>query len=115
MEKLARPGTPDISISQPDSKRRRVKEEEDTNESSVSMPSTSVWYDDGNLLIKVETTLFKVHRSILASRSTVFESMLASIQQSGSSRLEQCPIITLHADSSKDMVHALKAIYMEPK
>ena len=39
--------------------------------------STDFWFDDGNVVLQVESTLFRVHRSILSMRSEVFQGMFS--------------------------------------
>jgi hypothetical protein len=75
--------------------------------------STKVWYNDGNLVLRAEDTLFKVHRDVLSARSDVFAGMLAVSQPDNSDQelVDGCPIVHLPGDESYDVSHALRAIY----
>jgi hypothetical protein len=79
--------------------------------------SNKVWYDDGNLVLQAEEKLFKVHRSILSQRSSVFCDMLAVPQPD--KPLEQlvdgCEVVQLGDDRGDDMEEALRAIYGDQK
>ncbi|TFK85413.1 hypothetical protein K466DRAFT_525914 [Polyporus arcularius HHB13444] len=51
------------------------------------------WYSDGNIVVKVERTLFKLHRHRLASISIYFEKLFASDTQSSYyMTVDGCPI-----------------------
>jgi hypothetical protein len=68
------------------------------------------WYDDGNIIIQAESTLFKVYRGILAQNSTVFEDMLVLPQPIvGDDVIEGCPVVRL-MDTAENWSHVLKAI-----
>jgi hypothetical protein len=95
-------------------KRRRSDDNCDGSKSdertSTPTQSTAVWYKDGNLILEVEKTLFKVHRSVLEARSEVFRDMVALPQPPSAGVVDGCPIVRL-SDASMDMEHALKALY----
>ena len=60
--------------------------------------SSEVWYEDGNIILQAEDTLFKVYRGILSRESPFFRDMF-SLPQSDASAvdcLEGCPIIVVH-------------------
>lgn len=69
-----------------------------------------LWFNDGSIVLKVQTTLFKVHRSTLASHSTVFADMLGIPQPAQLEMMEGCPVVGL-PDDAEDMARLLKAIY----
>ncbi|KAJ7061519.1 hypothetical protein C8F01DRAFT_1230801 [Mycena amicta] len=71
----------------------------------------SLWFDDGTLVIRSQKTLFKVHRSVLSARSSVFRDMLAFPQSnSGMDTFEDCPLVEL-TDGPGDFLVFLLAIY----
>lgn len=47
---------------------------------SVMQPSNDVWFDDGNVILQAESTLFKVYRGILVQNSTVFHDMVGELR-----------------------------------
>jgi hypothetical protein len=80
-----------------------------------SVRSAEVWYDDGNLVLQAENTLFRVHRSILTRKSAVFSEMLAVPQPDKSSEkaVDGCEVVQLGDDTAYDMEQVLRAIYGE--
>jgi hypothetical protein len=72
--------------------------------------SEEVWYEDGNLIVRAENTLFKVYRGVLASKSTVFADMF-TVSSSGlaNETLDGCELVVLQ-DSAVDVGPFLKAM-----
>jgi hypothetical protein len=72
--------------------------------------SEEVWYEDGNLIVRAESTLFRVYRGVLASKSTVFADMF-TVSSPGSSNetLDGCDVVVLQ-DSAVDTGRFLKAL-----
>ncbi|KAJ7061525.1 hypothetical protein C8F01DRAFT_1137677 [Mycena amicta] len=71
----------------------------------------SLWFDDGTLVIRSQKTLFKVHRSILSARSSVFRDMLAFPQSnSGTETFEDCLLVEM-PDEPGDVLAFFLAIY----
>ena len=83
-----------------------------TGPSSNLDPSTanSTWFDDGSIVLNVETTLFRVHRTTLSKHSTVFEDMFSIPQPPDQATIEGCPIVK-KPDSARDFAYLLKALY----
>ena len=74
-------------------------------------PVVDLWFEDGNLVLKAENSLFRIYSGLLAARSSVFKDMLAFPPPvEGNETFEGCPIVTVY-DSSKDMNFFLKAIF----
>jgi hypothetical protein len=71
--------------------------------------SSEVWYEDGNVIIRAESTLFRVHRSILSAHSPVLRNSLASLSDVYPSIIDGCPVLSL-VDSAMDTSHFLKAM-----
>ncbi|KAJ6630388.1 hypothetical protein B0H10DRAFT_1774531 [Mycena sp. CBHHK59/15] len=69
-----------------------------------------LWFDDGGLVIRAQSSLFRVSRAILAARSCVFKDMLSFPQPPESELIEGCPVVQLH-DSADDMTVFLRAIF----
>ena len=75
--------------------------------------SQDVWYDDGNVVIQTENTVFKVFRGILASNSAVFADMFSVPQPTNATvpdAYDSCPLIQMY-DTPEDAKHFLKAIH----
>ncbi|KAF9055572.1 hypothetical protein BJ165DRAFT_1398399 [Panaeolus papilionaceus] len=76
------------------------------------------WFSDGSIVLSVQTMLFKVHRSTLATHSEMFADMFNVGHQGleGQSEDEDewfdgCRVVKLFDDSSEDWVDLLSAIY----
>jgi BTB/POZ domain len=99
-------------------KRARIESDgEATSPSGNSDASTSnmtrhpeLWFDDGSVVLHVEKTLFRVHRSTLATHSTVFSDMFRIPQPPDQDAIEGCTVIKL-PDSLDDVESLLKALY----
>lgn len=92
--------------------------------STASSPERheTLWLSDGNVVLATNTYLFRVHKSVLAMRSSVFRDMFGlpstHDEASGAHEIvgiapELCdgiPIVTLE-DDGRDVEHLLKTIY----
>ncbi|KAK7038428.1 BTB domain-containing protein [Favolaschia claudopus] len=74
--------------------------------------SESLWFSDCGLVIRANTTLFRVSGEILASKSPIFRDMLHMPQPSSSQceTFEGCPVVSL-ADDPNDTEVFLRAIF----
>ncbi|KAK7036046.1 BTB domain-containing protein [Favolaschia claudopus] len=70
-----------------------------------------LWFDDGNLVIQAQSTLYWVYRGFLSSRSTVFEDMLALPQPPDAELVGGCPLVRL-PDPENEVTPFLKAIFL---
>jgi len=68
-----------------------------------------IWFDDGNIILEVEKTLFKVHRSILPTHSPVFKKIFDEKSQYYQG-LSTVPRITYH-DKAAHFKLLLQGIY----
>ncbi|KAI0796264.1 hypothetical protein BC629DRAFT_1592496 [Irpex lacteus] len=57
------------------------------------------YLDDGNVVIAVQNTVFRVHRSVLSMHSDVFRDMFAVSQATTAETLDGCPLIHLQEDA----------------
>ncbi|KAJ7500545.1 hypothetical protein B0H11DRAFT_1714450, partial [Mycena galericulata] len=70
----------------------------------------SLWFSDGNIVIRAHNVLFRVFRGILAAHSPVFRDMLAFPQPDDADTIEGCPVLHLD-DSAADTMYFLKALF----
>ena len=84
------------------SKRQRTCSQVDVKSRS------SYWFDDGNIILQAEDTLFRVHRSVLSRHSKVFQDMFSIPQPTG--QHEDCPVIQV-SDEAVDMSIILSILY----
>lgn len=82
-----------------------------------------LWFSDGSVVLRAESTCFRVHKSQL-SRQSLFFRDLFSLPQPGAmvekesdaswggcdGTLDGCPVLLLH-DSADDVVNLLHALY----
>ncbi|KDQ49745.1 hypothetical protein JAAARDRAFT_212044 [Jaapia argillacea MUCL 33604] len=74
---------------------------------SGCLKSQDLWFDDGSVILKAQHTLFRVHCSILSSRSSLLAELVAG--NVGASSPESSAIEL--SDSSRDLENFLKALY----
>ncbi|KAF7297736.1 BTB domain-containing protein [Mycena kentingensis (nom. inval.)] len=72
--------------------------------------SPDYWFEDGSIVLQVESTQFRVAKTMLAMHSSVFKDML-SLPPTDESLVEGCPVVVLSGDSSTDWTHLLGAMY----
>ncbi|KAK7044388.1 BTB domain-containing protein, partial [Favolaschia claudopus] len=84
------------------------------SEFNTSNRVKDLWFSDGSLVVRAETSMFRVSGAVLAARSTVFEDMLSFPQPglgvSDVERFEGVPIVELH-DSAVEVEPFLRAIF----
>ena len=83
----------------------------DLNSASEPISHPTLWYDDGSVVLQAETTMFRVHRSILSAQSEIFKDMFA-IPQSPTSTdgtVDGCPVITMLGDTMQDWENTYSA------
>ncbi|KAL1752185.1 hypothetical protein FB107DRAFT_293344 [Schizophyllum commune] len=71
-----------------------------------------LWFKDGNLVVQVTPRLFRLHRGILASHSNFFRDMVQFPESSEQDMYDEVPLVVLHDDDARDVVHFFKAIYV---
>ncbi|KZP11116.1 hypothetical protein FIBSPDRAFT_1050937 [Athelia psychrophila] len=96
---------------QPDSKRKRA-ESPDHSSAVVEVARSDIWYDDGNVILQAQGTQFRVHKSLLAQSSSVFNDMFSFPQPPATDAglVEGCPVVHL-SDSAAEVRYILQAIF----
>ncbi|KAH7917345.1 hypothetical protein BV22DRAFT_1026524 [Leucogyrophana mollusca] len=67
-------------------------------------------FEDGTMVLRVEKCLFRVHRSILSSRSQIFRRLFDLPDPYRGETMMGCPVIYLQ-DSSAQFIHLLLTFY----
>ncbi|KIM49688.1 hypothetical protein M413DRAFT_114305 [Hebeloma cylindrosporum] len=83
------------------------------NDQPPPFQSALYWFDDGNVILQIETKQYRVHRSLLSRHSKVFKDMFSLPQPAmdpGPITSDGCPVIFL-CDKATDLEHALSVIY----
>ncbi|KZP22078.1 hypothetical protein FIBSPDRAFT_1043789 [Athelia psychrophila] len=70
----------------------------------------TLWFDDGSIILNVETTSFCVHRSTLCSHSSVFADMFSLPQLSTQDEQDGCPVVDM-PDNAEDFTCLLRVLY----
>jgi hypothetical protein len=68
------------------------------------------WFADGNIVLVVGSSAFKVHRGQLERHSEVFNDLFSIPQPDEQTLFEGTPWVELH-DEPADVYHFLKALY----
>lgn len=106
----------DERLPSPPPKRRcaRVMDPSSSNmatDAFTQQAQSPFWMRDGDFILRVEGTLFKVHYKSL-SKSEIFGDMMSIPQPCDVECIDGCPYVEL-ADSAQDWLVALRWIYDE--
>ena len=80
-----------------------------TPDSSPTLVS-DLWYDDGNIVLQAESSLFRVFLGVLAAHSPVFNDIQKLPRSQDQEMYGDCPLMVLH-DKAEDLANFLRAIY----
>ena len=74
--------------------------------------SAEFWFNDGNVILHVETTQFRVHRGVLSMHSEIFRGMFTVPQPAvvEGDVVEGCSVVKL-PERAMDWEFVLKALY----
>ncbi|KZT25453.1 hypothetical protein NEOLEDRAFT_1133371 [Neolentinus lepideus HHB14362 ss-1] len=72
-----------------------------------------LWFEDGNVILQAETTLFRVFRSIMAAYSQIFMDMfsLPWSQANSPEGSDGKALVVMH-DTAEDLRHFLGVIFI---
>lgn len=76
----------------------------------IRTPHPSLWHDDGNVILRAQATLFRLHRSILSLHSEVFGDMFKVCSPAAGETIEGCPVVEVQ-DTARDLTHFLLPLY----
>ncbi|KAF7297688.1 BTB domain-containing protein [Mycena kentingensis (nom. inval.)] len=97
-----------MSADAPPTKRRR--EEESDSDLPVTR-SPAYWFEDGNIILQVESTQFRVTKSMLAMHSDVLRDMFLVPLPVNEPLVEGCHVVHLPGDTANDWTYLLEAMY----
>lgn len=96
------------------SKRPRTEENESGHTISSSVDEmtrhSSLWFDDGSVILVCQNVGFRVHRSTLSSHSSVFADMFRVPQPIEDTSIEGCPVVRI-PDGADEISCLLNALY----
>ncbi|KIK04784.1 hypothetical protein K443DRAFT_4328 [Laccaria amethystina LaAM-08-1] len=76
---------------------------------SVTLVS-DLWYDDGNIVLQAESSLFRVFLGVLATHSPIFNDIQKLPRSQDQEMYGNCPLMVLH-DKAEDLANFLRALY----
>ncbi|KAF7297676.1 BTB domain-containing protein [Mycena kentingensis (nom. inval.)] len=85
-----------------------------TDRNIVSPPverSPDLWFEDGNIILHVEATQFRVFKSVLAKHSTVLKDMLLIPLPPDEPLIDGCPVVNLVGDTAMEWEFLLQAMF----
>jgi hypothetical protein len=93
-------------------KRQRRSDDEAEDQRVRSM----YWFEDGNIVLQAEETLFRVHQSVLSRHSSIFKDTFAMPQPPSQENkyTEGCPVLPL-SDTAEDINNLLSLLYDNDK
>ncbi len=93
----------------PDAKRKRT-EDSCTENIEATTRSPHFWFEDGNVVLQAQCTLFRVHKSHLILHSDVMKDCFSCPQPEGAPTIEGCPLIHL-PDPKRDISNLCTLLY----
>ncbi|KAJ7163063.1 hypothetical protein C8R46DRAFT_333753 [Mycena filopes] len=100
----------------PRNKRRRTDTEGETEPEPIPTPltrSTEYWFEDGNIILQVESTQFRLFKGVLSKHSSVFRDMFTMPLPADEPTIEGCPIVVLSGDTVQDWTLSLSVLFPE--
>ncbi|KAJ7188799.1 hypothetical protein C8R46DRAFT_934918 [Mycena filopes] len=95
----------------PTAKRRRTDSNMDEAQPSPLVRSTEYWFDDGNIILQVESSQFRIAKSVLSRDSSVFRDLFTLPLPADEPTIEGCPIVVLSGDTAQDWTLFWGVIY----
>ena len=71
---------------------------------------SDLWYNDGNVVLQAESSLFRVSLGVLAARSPIFDDIQKLPRSQDQEMYDDCPLIVL-PDKAEDLGNFLRAVY----
>ena len=78
------------------------------------LQANGLWFEDGNIVLQAQNSVYKVYRGILIRESTLFESMFSLPQPDspnpGPDAYDGCQLVEMHDDPS-ELEHFLNCLF----
>ena len=72
--------------------------------------NTLCWFEDGNIVLRAENTLFRVHKGLLQKQSALFDDLFSlPISEDTTDTYEGCPLIVVQ-ETADEMEVFIRAI-----
>lgn len=92
------------------SDKRKRTDSNDGERAETAVERSSVWFEDGNVILQAKGIQFRVHRSILATNSPIFRDMFQVGSPDVDPTCDGLPVVEL-PDDPVDLRRALDALY----
>jgi len=104
------------SKSEAPSLKRQRTEEPIPEQQQQTLKHSEYWFNDGNVILQVENTQFRVHRGMLAYHSVIFKDMFEIPQPENHNepQVEGCQVVPLY-DSLEDVEIMISIFYGKAK
>jgi len=93
-------------------KRQSSKEGPTSTQKRQRPKRSKYWFDDGNVILQVENTQFRVHRGMIVHHSVIFKDTfgIPQLECTDKPRVEGCPVVQLE-DSLEDVKIMISIFY----
>lgn len=92
-----------------------AKRQRTDDEAAVSPPPVSrvpaFWFEEGNIILQLESKQYRVHKSILSMHSNFFKDLFQVPQPENEPLIEGCQVVQLFHDSVRDLEQVLSHLY----
>ena len=80
----------------------------------MSLPTRhrDLWFEDGDVVVKADALLFRLHRGVLSMHCEHFRSVLSVSSPLKLEQYDDLALIVLQEAQAMDAVHFLKAMYL---
>jgi BTB/POZ domain len=100
----------ELEASEPDRKRPRIDEPSSSQLPPNFANHPTLYFGDGNVILRCQKTYFRVHRTLLTRNSPVFRDILAEHDRDNGEQFRGCILLTLD-DDVDDMEQLLNRVY----
>ena len=97
--------------SAPDRKRPRVEEPVAPQGTLNFINHPTLYFADGNVILRCQETYFRIHRTLLSKNSPVFRDLFAERDRGGNGNQFRGCIIVVLDDDAYDMEQLLNRVY----
>jgi len=102
--------TSELESSEPDRKRPRIDEPASSDSPPNFTDHPTLYFGDGNVILRCQKTYFRVHRTLLTKNSPVFRDILVERDRVGGDYFRGCILLSLD-DDVDDMEQLLNRVY----
>lgn len=99
----------------PKAKRPRVEDLGSPGDRLTRTSRSELWFDDGNIVLAVGGTAFRVYKGLLSKSSTILAGMLSAPRSAFAEKFEGCDVIRLRGDEPADVARVLELIFCGPE